>query len=96
MCHVTFITGVMLSRLLTTNMFIAGRFWCCCFDHNDIMAYHRRLGRWPASDLPWDSDAYVVSAPTHEEARTCSGEYICNTSEIQIGWSPRSERPFQR
>ena len=28
--------------------------------------------------------------------RTCSGEYICHTSEIQTGWSPRSERPFQR
>jgi hypothetical protein len=27
---------------------------------------------------------------------TCSGEYICNTSEIQTGWSPHSERPFQR
>eukprot|EP01046_Picozoa_sp_COSAG06_P014880 COSAG06_NODE_936_length_11434_cov_610.832554_2_plen_98_part_00 len=27
---------------------------------------------------------------------TCSGEYICHTSEIQTGWSPRSERPFQR
>jgi CRP-like cAMP-binding protein len=27
---------------------------------------------------------------------TCSGEYIFHTSEIQTGWSPRSERPFQR
>jgi hypothetical protein len=27
---------------------------------------------------------------------TFSGEYICHTSEIQTGWSPRSERPFQR
>jgi glycine cleavage system aminomethyltransferase T len=27
---------------------------------------------------------------------TCSEEYICNASEIQTGWSPRSERPFER
>jgi hypothetical protein len=27
---------------------------------------------------------------------TCSGEYICHASDIQTGWSPRSERPFQR
>ena len=27
---------------------------------------------------------------------TCSGECICNASEIQTGWSPRSERPFER
>jgi hypothetical protein len=26
----------------------------------------------------------------------CSGECRCNTAEIQIGGSPRSERPFQR
>ena len=40
--------------------------------------------------------------PCHEETIkkgpecTCSGEYICNASEIQTESSPRSERPFQR
>ena len=40
--------------------------------------------------------------PRHEETIkkgpecTCSGECICNASEIQTEWSPRSERPFQR
>jgi hypothetical protein len=29
-------------------------------------------------------------------AGTCSGEYVCHASEIQTGWSPRSERPFER
>eukprot|EP01046_Picozoa_sp_COSAG06_P014009 COSAG06_NODE_858_length_11909_cov_6.018036_1_plen_49_part_00 len=27
---------------------------------------------------------------------TCSGEYTCHASEIQIGWSPHSERSFER
>jgi hypothetical protein len=29
-------------------------------------------------------------------SRTCSGEYICHASEIQIRWLRRSERSFER
>jgi hypothetical protein len=37
-----------------------------------------------------------VSVWNDTKPGTCSGEYICHASEIQTGWSPRSERPFQR
>ena len=44
--------------------------------------------------MMFDHNEIFVSSQAY--LTTCSGEYICNTSEIQTGWSPRSERPFQR
>jgi ATP-dependent RNA helicase DDX1 len=56
--------------------------------------YIHRIGRVGRADTM--GLAISLVATEKEKVRTCSGEYICNASDIQTGWSPRSERPFER
>ena len=41
-------------------------------------------------------DTALSQRKVSEPTTTCSGEYICHASEIQTGWSPLSERSFER
>eukprot|EP01046_Picozoa_sp_COSAG06_P012784 COSAG06_NODE_761_length_12491_cov_24.035507_2_plen_88_part_00 len=56
-------------------------------DPREYEAYH---GHWPHHLF------FLLPESNRGIGYALRGIYVCHASEIQTGWSPRSERPFER